>query len=482
MSLPINQVLCGDCVEVMKAFPESSIDCVVTDPPYGIGFMGKDWDSALPPKESFAEVFRVLKSGALAFVMSSPRQDVLWRMLKMLEECGFKLRQSFISWIYKSGMPKAYDLSLGIDKKFIREEFVAKHGRKPTKEEMKELLKEKRKVVEVEPFGRENRKSAIRGFGAGEYDGGLIKSTLKEVSKGYTKEAKKWEGWKGVTGLKPALECILMVNKPLSEKTIVDNVLKHGTGAINVDACRIPFKSEEDIQDAQVGFKRGWTSPDMKTGWHRPAHENYKVMPTNLKGRFPANLIVSDKALDTGKTTKSPNSYIRKARGFNQTAYGKGMGQNEGTFSQNYGDVGDQSRYFNLDAWAVHHGFLDVAKASKKERDKGLKDFEGIVRFGSLPESGKMLPSKKEGIESHKIKGNYHPTVKPVKLMAYLIELGCPPDGVVLDPFVGTGTTLIASHRLNRKWIGIDIEPEYVKISQHRLATLDQKIENFLEG
>jgi len=103
MSLPINEIVTGDCIEVLRKFPDCCIDEVVTDPPYGIGFMGKNWDKALPSKEAFEQIFRVLKSGGLAFVMSSPRQDVLWRMLKMLEDCGFQLRQSFVSWIYKSG-------------------------------------------------------------------------------------------------------------------------------------------------------------------------------------------------------------------------------------------------------------------------------------------------------------------------------------------------------------------------------------------
>jgi len=117
MELPVNKIVCGNCIEVMASFPDESVDCVVTDPQYGIGFMGKEWDKALPPKEAFEQMFRVLKPGALAFVMSSPRQDVLWRMLRMVEEAGFNLAQSFISWIYKSGFPKAYDVSKGIDKR-----------------------------------------------------------------------------------------------------------------------------------------------------------------------------------------------------------------------------------------------------------------------------------------------------------------------------------------------------------------------------
>jgi len=241
--LVVNQVLLGDCCEVLKEFPTESVDCIVTDPPYGIGFMGKEWDKALPPKEAFVEMHRVLKSGALAFVMSSPRQDVLWRMLQMLEEVGFELRQSFISWIYKSGFPKAYDLALGIDRKFLRQEFVKENGRKPTKQEMKALLKEKRKTIKQIRYNRasdasfawQNGQHRSEPFKAGEHE--------YSISEPYHTLAKKWQGWKSIAGLKPALECILMVNKPLSEQTIVDNVLAHGTGAINVDAwMQIPLR------------------------------------------------------------------------------------------------------------------------------------------------------------------------------------------------------------------------------------------------
>jgi len=480
MSVPVNQVLCGDACEVLKDFPSESIDLVVTDPPYGIGFMGKEWDLALPPKEAFSQVFRVLKPGALAFVMSSPRQDVLWRMLQMLEECGFELKQSFISWIYKSGFPKAYDLSLGIDKKFIREEFEREHGREPTKEELKALLKEKRKFVGIdEHFLKRNPITNHKPDYSGKlYDG----IEAAEVREGYTEDAKKWSGWKGVSGLKPALECVLMVNKPLSEKTIVDNVLKHGVGAINVDACRIPCNLENE------DLKRG-RNVGKAISSYNASKRNESLVGKNpemwkpIGGRFPANLLVSDKALDTGKTSKSTIRKVSRTElennGYRKTSvYGKYY---ENRNIRGIDDVGDQSRYFDLDAWARHHGFLDVAKASKKERDMGLEAIKPKRKYycDERPQSLECFGSdKREGKENFgkQLRKNVHPTVKPVKLNAYLIELGCPPDGIVLDPFVGTGSTLIAAHKLNRQWIGIDIDPEYVEIARHRLTVLSHKL------
>lgn len=419
---------------VLKGFPPQSIDCCVTDPPYGIGFMGKDWDRVLPSKQAFEQIFRVLKPGALAFVMSSPRQDVLWRMLKMLEDCGFQLRQSFISWIYKSGFPKAYDVSKGIDKKF----------------------KLKRKKIGVSKklgagFVRRGRTDEEV------FSGVNVQRIPETITEPACEESKKWSGWKSVAGLKPALECVLMVNKPLSERTIVDNVLRHGVGAINVDKCRIPFQNENLVR------------PQIERRDNLAYGKGLGVgIQENPKGRFPANLLVSNGALDTGEITKSEGGKTI----LNHKHYGF-----KDFHMQGYGDVGDQSRYFDLDAWARHHGFLDVPKASKQERDMGLAsaDEKELYRMGH----GNREEDNVTKRFRRKAK-NVHPTVKPIMLGAYLVELGCPPDGVVLDPFCGTGSFLISAHKMNRKWIGIEIEPEYMEISKYRIATLNKKLSSFI--
>ena len=185
----------------------------------------------------------------------------------MLEGVGFELRQSFVSWIYKTGFPKAFDVSKGIDRKF---------GLNPKK--IREL-----------PSSRKRRDNVLgEMFGAQTYE-------TEPVSK----EAKKWEGWKSLSGLKPALECVLMVNKPRSEPTIVDNVLRWGTGAMNVDATRIPFSTNESKED----FDRKYTGKMTgELSFLRGCEVKGEASPY---GRFPANLLVSDGALDTGETTKS---------------------------------------------------------------------------------------------------------------------------------------------------------------------------------
>lgn len=444
MGLPINEVVFGDCGEVMAEWPGNSVDCVVTDPPYRIGFMGSSWDRALPPRRAFRQIFRVLKPGALAFVMSSPRQDVLWRMLAMLDEIGFELRQSFISWVYKTGFPKAFDVSKGIDRK----------------------------------LGYEREKGKLRTDGVGKVSGSGIYELNKpesNIKSEYFETipasdlSKQWEGWKSQTGLKPAAECILMVNKPRSEPTIVDNVLRWGTGAVNVDACRIPFKNET-VESGRGGRRR---------------QENWGMaplsFPENIKGRFPANLLVSDGALDTGETTKSgkfePHHKIAKDENGHsvKNVYGKyrHLPADQQVF---YGDEGSPFRFFDLDAWAEHRGFLDVAKPSKAERDFGL-----MTQPLQVPKSKFNLSDGSKDMRFDGViptpRRNTHPTCKPVKLMAYLIELGCPPDGVVVDPFLGSGTTCIAAKRLRRQWIGIEINPEYAEIAEARInirGPLDQ--------
>jgi len=431
--LPLNQILCGDCEELLQGFPDNSIDLAVTDPQYGLGFMGLDWDQALPSRAAFREICRVLKPGALAFVMSSPRQDLMARMILLLEDAGFKTNLSFMDWIYKTGFPKAYDLAQGI-----------------------ENIKY--------PFG-----VAIRVlFGEGTARSG----------EPYTTESRYWAGWKSQTGTKPAHEPVLMVYKPRSESTIVDNVLKWGTGAINVDATRIPFKSQEDEEGSKVGFSYFGARNSLELS----NHEDYPKTEYNPeKGRFPANLLVSDGALDTGEQSKSGDLKPHHKLGKDENGYAKTNVYGKYTrIEYDYdGDYGDQSRFFDLDVWARRHGFLDVPKPDTSERDYGLKGKKAVPKSKFNLNDG----SKDERFDGEipTPRRNTHPTVKPIKLMAYLIELGCPRNGVVLDPFVGSGTTCIAAKQLGRKYIGIEIKPEYHVLAEARVAAYPQPLEWFQE-
>ena len=457
MSLPLNQVVLGDCIEVMAEWPANSVDLIMTDPPYGIQFMGLDFDKALPPKAAFEQMIRVLKPGALAFVMSSPRQDVLWRMLSMLEGVGFELQQSFISWIYKTGFPKALDVSKSIDKKL---------GVKRNK-----ILYDASEVGNFK--GRQDTRPWIEKAKEKGFHEIVDDNPVSEL-------AKEWEGWKSQTGLKPALECILMVNKPRSEPTIVDNVLRWGTGAVNVDACRIPFQSKEDIKSGFSGSDQG----DGFSAFTKKHLEDHPGRNANIQGRFPANLLIQDGALDTGETTKvgkieAHHKLAKDEKGHvPANVYGK-YARLSAEHQISYGDEGSPFRFFDLDAWAEHHGFLDVAKPSRAERDFGLGAFPlKHAPIGNY--EGRDLENPKNimrpGMQDRKAR-NTHATVKPVKLMAYLIELGCSPKGIVVDPFLGSGTTCIAAKKLRRQWIGIEINPEYAEIAEARInirGPLDQ--------
>jgi len=501
--LPLNQILCGDCVEVLKDFPDDSIDLVVTDPPYGLKFMGKDWDKALPSREAFTEIIRVQKPGALAFVMSSPRQDLMSRMIMLLENVGYNTSLSYMDWIYKTGFPKAYDVSKGIDKKL---------GLK------RDILGEKQYAG---PAGNNQN-----------FDGS-INLNKRLITEPASEFSEKWDGWKSQTGLKPAHEPILMVNKPFSEKTIVDNVLRWGTGAINVDSCRIPFQNSVDVDASKNNWK-----PDGKYDADKSVYElgiKKQFTEQNQKGRFPANLLVSDRALDTGELSKSgkiESHHIIDSQKTN-IIYGKYKDQPAEDHST-YGDIGDQSRYFDLDAWARQHGLdfdysinydkqiaslwykfieahrgdvddgylfdclketlkilrpdlydlscllYDVPKPDNSERDYGLKGRKAIPKSKFNLNDG----SKDERFDGaiSLPRRNTHPTVKPVKLMAYLIELGCPPGGIVLDPFVGSGTTCIAAKKLVRKYVGIEINPEYVALAEARIRAYPVPFDWFNES
>lgn len=451
--LEVNQLHLGDCIEVMKGFPDKSIDCIVTDPPYGLEFMGKDWDSALPPQESFVEMCRVLKPGGLAFVMSSPRQDLMWRMMRLLEESGFELRQSFLSWIYKSGMPKGYDISKGIDKK---------------------------KGLEQKKIGELNKKPPATNI-YGDY-GTNHNFPITEPN---SVEAKAWDGYRSISGLKPAHEPILMVYKPLSESTIVDNVLRWGTGAINVDACRIPIDSEVD--DVRLGGEGEGHTEKPQRIYGGGSGIPRGTVKSSEKGRFPANLVVSDKALDTGETTKSGKIEAHhKITPFNNKVYSEYDAQPPEKHST-YGDMGDQSRYFDLDKWEEYHGFIDTPKACQSERDFGCENLyweidskrsSGYKRI-TLKKWRRLQRIKKEKKERLIGKGNIHPTVKPVQLMTYLVALGCPPGGIVLDPFMGSGTTCVGTKKLGRKYIGIELDPDYLLIAESRLNSIPFTLTEF---
>jgi len=396
----------GDCLEVLKTIPDNSIDAVITDPPYGLGFMNKEWDSpeklrqltqreqersaerkaegksptdapfskSVPPglaikgaKEGkwfqewcelwAVECLRILKPGGHILSFSAPR--TYHRMATAFEDAGFEIRDQLM-WVFGSGFPKSHNIGKAIQKQSGDVKVIGtKQGAGTTG---KSYISNNEEYVD-----------GVKGVFKKEYD---------EIE--ITNE---WEGWG--TALKPAHEPIVMARKPLSEKSIAENVLKHGTGGINIDGSRIEF---EDTQNPatnpkyrlEAGYKLGEKGKASNGSVSFSSSNN----ETNVSGRFPANIIFDEEA---------------------------------GQLLDEQSDKA--SRFFYC------------PKASKKDREEN----------------------------------NNHPTVKPTDLMRYLINLITPPNGTILDPFMGSGSTGKAAMRCGVNFIGIEKEQEYMAIASARI-------------
>lgn len=462
----INQIICGDCLEVMKGFPDESIDLIATDPPYGYSFMGKDWDNAVPSVEIWKECLHVLKSGAFAFIMSSPRQDVLSQMIVRLGQAGFDMGFTSIYWAYASGFPKAMNISKTVDKRLgVAREVIGK------------LERNDRELDNVEA-----------GFFKQDEFGGRRKTQLN-VTEATSEEAKVLDGSYGGFQPKPAIEVIIVAMKPLSEKTFVDQALRNGKGVSWLDDARIPFSDKTPEQFARNFDDSKRTEPKFSGKYNNGKIGDYRERVPNLQeGRFPANLLVSDDVLNDGKEHETHEGTYVSSKATSIFGIGEGSYNTDRKLSE--GNSGSFSRYFDLDKWfdktiiqlsesvRKTFPFLICPKASKNERNQGLENLEAKMKDPenrSIEDNGGL----QDRIHGKVLKKNFHPTVKPLKLMSYLVTLGSRPNDVVLDPFVGSGTTCLAAEILNRKWIGIDNNPEYCEIARKRIGHLPEKLESF---
>ncbi len=410
--LDVADLLFGDCVEQMKLLPENSVDAVITDPPYELGFMGKSWDASgiAYSVEMWKEVLRVTKPGGHLLAFGGTR--TYHRMACAIEDAGFEIRDQ-LQWLYGSGFPKSYNIGKGVDK----------------------LQGNEREELGENPNVRKN------------HDGHIYELGLKQG--GLTKGCSVWEGWG--SGLKPMNEPICLARKPLSEKNLVENVLVWGVGGLNIDASRIgtdqrTYKGMSDSYNAGVFRDDNW----------KP-----KEIENTVNGRFPGNVLLDEesaKMLDEQSGirvsgARSSKHIIGNENGemFNHGIYGKYKAK---SFEDVPKSSGGASRFFY------------VAKASKSERNKGLENFEKKVYSDRNPElASANMPQNRSG----NAKANHHPTVKPVKLMEYLVRLVTPKGGVVLDPFMGSGTTGIACRNLGFGFIGIEKEKEYFEIAKARI-------------
>lgn len=427
----------GDCAEVMASMEENSVDAIVTDPPYGLAFMGAKWDSfnggsgnqtiserqaegrryaddnkgapryanshgkkvtqgemvafQLAMTPIFEEALRVAKPGAHLLCFGGTR--TFHRMACAIEDAGWEIRDC-IMWVYGSGFPKSMDVAKAIDKSTG---YVG------------EVIGER--TVDV-------------GMQGGHMHAG--RKQQQQQVRALSDQAKEWDGWG--TCLKPAWEPIIVARKPL-DGTVAHNVLTWGVGALNIDGCRVPTGDKLGGGMRAGGAEGVWDRPFMHDEQMQAAFVERKkanVAKSETLGRFPANLIHdgSQMVLDLFPESKGQQGDLtgnEPSRPADGVCYGTYNGRH--SFMKR-GDSGSAARFFYC------------AKASKKERGEG----------------------------------NHHPTVKPIALMKWLVTLVTPEGGVVLDPFAGSGTTLVACKELGRSCIGIEREPEYVEIIKRRLG------------
>ena len=417
----------GNSKEILPTLAENSIDSIVTDPPYELGFMGKSWDSTgvANDVELWKEVLRVLKPGG--HLLSFGGSRTYHRMAVAIEDAGFEIRDQ-IMWVYGSGFPKSLNIDKAIDKAA---------------------------GVEREVLGVKRMQPDIRGNnyaqGKRDYAGDTVPQYITEPA---TAAAKQWQGWG--TALKPAHEPIVLARKPV-EGTVANNVLTFGTGGLNIDGTRV---ATDDAFGGGAKGTSGFAAGYDADGW----------VAGSDKGRFPANFIHdgSDEILQLFPNTKSTASvgHFRKNNVIGDDRTSKGAGQfGDGAWIEGskHNDSGSAARFFYC------------AKANKRDRNEGLDGFDTkeIHRYGAG--IGEGLTPNAPALDK-----NHHPTVKPTDLMQYLCRLITPPNGTILDPFLGSGSTGKAAMYEGFNFIGIELTDEYLPIAKARiefaLANLDEKL------
>lgn len=481
------KVFHGNNIELLRKYPDNYFDSVVTDAPYGLGkepnvlkmleawitkgfmevkgggFMGHEWDSFVPQPNFWKEVFRVLKHGGHVICFFGTR-TYDWGVMAM-RIAGFEIRDQ-LQWIYGSGFPKSMDIGKQIDKI---------HGNE-------------RKVIGYSP----NQQDFSNNKGSMMNKSNRKHSKRIAVETAITKGESDWEGWG--TALKPSHEPIVLARKPVEKGlNVAQNVLKNGVGGINIEASRI---GEETLKPQKAG--KGFNKVKGFGNSTSLSDEANEVTTPERDGRFPSNVIFShsleckESYIKTGdkiesifechescaiknldsqsgvlKSGKMTPEHIRHTDGSLNGIYGKFDINHK--LSETYGDEGGASRFFY------------VAKASQLERNFGLQNFEP-QKAGSLNFRNPSASGRSEDAQSVKDMGgitanrqNYHPTVKPVKLMQYLVRLVTPENGICLDPFSGSGTTGVACKIDGFDYVGMEMQEEFVPISQQRIDTFEEE-------
>jgi site-specific DNA-methyltransferase (adenine-specific) len=367
----------GDCLDHMEFMADNSVDSIVTDPPYGLGFMGKEWDHGVPGTQFWSEMLRVLKPGGHLLSFGGAR-TYHW-LAANIETAGFEIRDQ-IMWMYGSGFPKSHNL---------------------------------------------------------EGD---------------------WQGWG--TALKPAHEPICVARKPLIG-TVAANVLAHGTGALNIDGCRVAVSLDADKSQLRTMNRSVREDGD---GWGMSTISSDTPTVVRADGRWPANIIHdgSEEVVASFPDAKGQQGDLKGHAATRESPNGIFGAMAPAKDHAKRGDGGSAARFFYC------------AKTSKKDRDEGLENApDKVLAMSNQAKAELKRGNSKEGsqlgVNDIKLRKNNHPTVKPTELMAYLCRLVTPPGGVVLDPFMGSGSTGKAAMQEGFKFVGIEREPDYMEIARARI-------------
>ena len=467
LDFDVAQVFLGNCLDVLPTLADNSVDSIVCDPPYELGFMGKSWDASgiAYDVNVWRECLRVLKPGGHLLAFGGSRT---WHRLAVaIEDAGFELRDS-IAWIYGSGFPKSHNISKAIDKMQGGQVKVGKAFK-----------------VAGEYGDRDLRDPEIQGASRDE---------MRHVAD--TDDAKKWDGWG--TALKPAFEPVVVARKPLIG-TVAENVLTWGTGGLNIDASRIGTETIS-VHNAPTGsFAGGEQDRGSDT-------ESYR----EHIGRWPANVIFghTEDCVEVGVITdiysinkteewtgfgqKERPDYTGEEKKVSTPLYEcvdgcpvkeldeqSGQVKSAGIYQRgdNYeidtamfplNSAGNKTAMYNDKGGASR--FFYVAKANKKDRNEGLDELPMISSgVGDSRPSGDFNQRLGTNDKPAQPRQNFHPTVKPTQLMRYLIKLVTPPNGIVLDPFAGSGSTGKAAILENYRFIGIEVTEEYLPIIEGRI-------------
>ena len=446
------QIINGDSAEVLKTIDSNIIDAVITDPPYGIEFLGKDWDLNTGAVEIWQECLRVLKPGGYLLAFSAAR--TYHQLATNIESAGFEIRDQ-IMWLYASGFPKAQDIGKAIDKRQGKkdpnfkgtETFNLTFGENPGQRLCAVCKKDQTAVY---------------------------KCDRKDCGQRYqtqTPEAQQWHGWK--TALKPAHEPICMARKPFKGSTM-DNVLTHGVGALNIDATRVPW-GKDDNPEAYVEWMKKYPNSTGSKAVFNNAHADAKGVgyvkdkdadinkdrdvDNRLQGRYPSNVL--GEIADYQKYFYCPKvSRRERHRGFDNADSVKSMLDDMGA------------------AYADKHG-NPVAYEDRHNKPHILIPGTGLIYTHGLKHEYEQWCKKKN---KTKATGNNHPTVKPVELMKYLVRLVTAAGSHILDPFAGSGSTGMACRELGRQFTGIDLDAGYCDIARRRIgATHEDKAATLFE-